>query len=65
MRRKKEKIRYRLDLEDLNGVFRGCVFFDTLEQAEEHLKGHNYLTEYYANIMNSNKRYGTIWEVKK
>ena len=53
---------YRLEYEDIDGNFRGCGHFDTTEQAEAQLKRHNYLVEFDANIMPSNKRYGTIWE---
>ena len=55
---------YRLELEDKNGNFRGCHHYNTTEEAEMQLKRHNYLVEYYANIMPSNKRYGTIWETE-
>ena len=53
---------YRLDKQRLDGSYCGSIHFDTLLEAERHLKDYNYRIEVEANIMQTNTRYGTIWE---
>lgn len=55
---------YRVDLENYQGKFRGCFFFDTIYQADCFLKWHKYLEDFCINALPNNNHYGTIWELK-
>lgn len=56
-------MRYRLDGENINGEYSGSIHFNTLQEAEKHLKLRKYCIDYENNTIPNNKRYGTIWEV--